>query len=38
MNTVNIQLIGAANNYVTSVCKSYMFYQNILMIHDKILK
>jgi hypothetical protein len=38
MNTVNIQLVGAANNYVISVCKSYTFCQNIPMIHDKILK
>jgi len=38
MNTVNIQQVGAANNYVTSACKSHTFCQNITMIHGKILK
>jgi hypothetical protein len=31
-------LVGAANNYVTSACKSYTFCQNIPMIQGKILQ
>jgi hypothetical protein len=38
MNRVNIRLVGPANNYVTSACKSYTFCQNIPMTQGKILK
>jgi len=38
MNTVNIRLVGAANNSVTSACKSHTFCQNIMMIQSRVLK
>jgi len=38
MKGVNLRPVGAANNYVTSACKSHTFCQNIPMIHGKILK